>query len=642
MIRDVVKYLILGTEEALDRFFAGAQEQGFLEFISVSQKKAAEAPIAIQNLLQSIKILKKQPYNGEPYQGGGDLSLAMQLSERIIELKEDLEKLHEERRVLEAERSRVAPFGDFSMEDISDIERMGKKKVQFFCMKTSRRQKAIIPDEFLYIGTEYDLDYFISISSETLYPSGMIEMRIDAPLGDICNRLDFVSDAIYRFEHELKDQAAYLEFLQGIMVEELNGYHMQCAKKEVIFPLKNSLFFVEAWVPKNKTAMLYGLIDGMNIHAEEIALDPHDRRPTYLENQGAALIGEDLIKIYDIPATTDTDPSSWVLWFFTFFFAIIVGDAGYGVIFLAIALYLKWKFPHLRGSQKRSLKLFMILSCASIFWGVLTSSYLGLKLAPSHALSKISPTHYLVEQKADYHLKNRDDVYQFWLKRFPQISQATSGKEMVEMAAEKKKSVTVYPIVDEFFSNIMLEFILVLGVLHISFGFLRYIRRNIAGLGWVSFLVGGYFFFPSILHATTIPEFMGWISKPISSALGLQCIYVGVGFAMLAGCIQHKLKGLGEVAHLVQVIADVLSYLRLYALSLAGAIMASTFNQEGSALNLFLGFIVILAGHSVNMLLALGGGFIHGLRLNFIEWYHYCFDGGGRLFKPLHKLKLKG
>jgi V/A-type H+-transporting ATPase subunit I len=257
-------------------------------------------------------------------------------------------------------------------------------------------------------------------------------------------------------------------------------------------------------------------------------------------------------------------------------------------------------------------------------------------------LSVISPTHLMIERKAEYHLNRQDDVYKFWLKKFPQISKATTGKEMVELATEKKKTVTVYPIVDEFFSNIMLELILIIGIVHISFGFLRYLRRNIAGIGWILFMIGGYFFFPSILHATIIPEFMCWISMPVATALGLQLIYVGVGFAIIAGVIQHRLKGLGEVAHLVQIIADVLSYLRIYALSLAGAIMASTFNQEGTALNLFLGFIVILLGHGVNILLALGGGFIHGLRLNFIEWYHYCFVGGGKLFKPLHKLKIKG
>jgi V/A-type H+-transporting ATPase subunit I len=155
-------------------------------------------------------------------------------------------------------------------------------------------------------------------------------------------------------------------------------------------------------------------------------------------------------------------------------------------------------------------------------------------------------------------------------------------------------------------------------------------------------MIGGYLFIPSILNATTILEFMGVISKPVAAALGQQCLYGGLSFALVSAVIQHRLKGLGEIANMVQVFADVLSYLRLYALSLAGAIMASTFNQEGSALGLFVGFIVILAGHVVNMQLALMGGVIHGLRLNFLEWYHYCFDGGGRLFKPLKKLKLKG
>jgi V/A-type H+-transporting ATPase subunit I len=108
---------------------------------------------------------------------------------------------------------------------------------------------------------------------------------------------------------------------------------------------------------------------------------------------------------------------------------------------------------------------------------------------------------------------------------------------------------------------------------------------------------------------------------------------------MLAALIQRGWQGLHEIANIVTVFSDVLSYLRLYALSLAGAIMAETFNQEGAGLGLFIGFIIILIGHIVNIGLSFMGGVIHGLRLNFLEWYHHCFYGGGRLFKPLTKLK---
>ncbi len=212
---------------------------------------------------------------------------------------------------------------------------------------------------------------------------------------------------------------------------------------------------------------------------------------------------------------------------------------------------------------------------------------------------------------------------------------------MLQSAFVQKKKVISYPIVDEFTGNIILEFTLILGIIHISLSFLRYLPRHIAGLGWVVFMIGGYLFFPSMLNATTIPEFMVWISKSIASAFGLQCLFGGLGFALFAAVIQHRLKGLGEIANMVQVFSDVLSYLRLYALGLAGSIMASTFNQEGSALGLFVGFVVILAGHGINMLLSLMGGVIHGLRLNFLEWYHYSFTGGGKLFQPLHKLRAR-
>ncbi len=638
MIVDVAKYLILGTKEELDRFFNKAQEQGFLEFISLSPRKQVETPVTVQNLLAAIKILRRQPLK-EPYQGGGDTLLAMQVSERIIELKEDIEKLSEEKRVLEGEIARVAPFGYFSMEDIAYIEKEGKRKVHFFCMKTAKSHKTSLPPEVIYVSTEYDLDYYITISKEPIVIPGMIEMRIDATLGELENRLDFVQDGIERFEAELKDYAGHIYFLKATLIDEVNKHYLALAKKEVAYPLQNSLFAIEAWVPKNKINELFGFLDGMKVHVEQIGIDPEERVPTYLENEGAGLIGEDIIKIYDVPSTTDKDPSSWVLWFFALFFAVIVGDAGYGLIFLIFAIFLARKFPRVRGQQKRMLRLLFLLSATCIVWGIATSSYFGLKLAPSGFLSQISPLHYLVEKKADYHLANRDDVYQAWVEKCPVIQSAQTGEQMLEMATGNKKGNITYPIVEEFSQNIILEITLVIGIIHISCGFLRYFRRNIAGLGWISFMVGGYLFFPSFLHSTIIPEFMGWISKTTASGFGVQMLLGGIGFALVAALIQRKWWGLNEITNLVQVFADVLSYLRLYALSLAGAIMASTFNQEGTALGLALGLVIVFAGHLINILLSFMGGVIHGLRLNFLEWYHHSFEGGGRLFKPLKKLK---
>jgi len=640
MIVNVVKYLVIGAKEDLDRFFELAQEHGFLEFISVSGKRAVETPITIQSLLAAIKILKRQPLR-ETYLGGGDLPFAMQIAERILDLKEDLEKLREEKRLLEAEASRVGPFGDFSTDDISYIEKEGNRSVQFFCMKAASSQKMEPAEEMIYIGSEYDLSYFMAVNPQPKSYPGMIEMRIDSPLGELENRLSFVDDAIRRFEGELKEYAGHIEFLQAILVEELNKHHLVGAKKEVAYPLENSLFAVEAWVPENKAVSLFAILDGMAVHAEQILIEKHERVPTCLENRGLGQVGEDLVKIYDIPATSDKDPSRWVLWFFPLFFALIVADAGYGCVFMAAALWLKYKFPKMKGAQKRALKMLFILASFSIGWGILTAAYFGLKIKPGNFLTEISPLHTLVEKKAGYHLEQKDDVYRSWIAAYGQLADAKSGKEMVRGAVVEKKGADSYAMLEEFSSNILMEFALLIGMVHLILGMLRYIGRNVSNIGWILFMVGGYLYFPGMLNATTIINFTGLVSKTMASAVGLQLLYGGIGFAVLAALIQKRLKGLGEIANMVSVFSDVLSYLRLYALSLAGTIMATTFNTEGSAMGLAAGAVVILGGHMVNIALAFQGGVIHGLRLNFLEWYHYCFNGGGRLFNPLHKLKTK-
>jgi len=638
MIVETVKYLILGAKEDLDNFFDKAQSQGFLEFISVTGKKAVELPVTIQSLLAAIKILRRQPLC-DTYLGGGDLSLAMQVSERILDLKEELEKLYEERRMLAAEILRTAPLGDFSLDDIAYIEKEGNRKIQFFCMKADKSHRTDFPNEVIYLNTEYDLDYFMIISPQVVVPPEMISMRVDASLSELESRLSFVTDAIHRFEAELKEYAGHIEFLQAILLEEFNKHHLVHAKKEVVYPLENSLFAVEAWLPANRAHMLFSFIDSMAIHAEQVLIEENDKVPTCIENKRLGLVGEDIVKIYDVPATTDKDPSRWVLWFFVLFFAIIVADGGYGLVLLVLTLFLKFKFPQMKGGGKRMVKLSLILSVACMTWGVLTSAYFGLKIEPGSFFSKISPLHYLAERKAEYHLAEKDDVYSSWVEKCSALASSENGQQFLHGVVEMKRTTPCYRMLEEFSGNILMETMLIIAIIHMSLGFLRYLSRSIAGLGWVAFMIGGYLYFPRVLNATTMVNFLGWISKPTAYAFGLQLLYGGIGFAVIAALIQKRMKGIGEIANVVQVFADVLSYLRLYALSLAGSIMAATFNIEGSALGLAAGALVILGGHVLTLTLALMGGVIHGLRLNFIEWYHYCFDGGGRLLRPLYKLR---
>jgi V/A-type H+-transporting ATPase subunit I len=640
MIINVKKHLILGVKEEIDTFFERAQANGIIEFIAPRTKKGIEMPLEIQHLLSAMKILRKLPLK-KPSVGGGDLPFADETAVRILGLKGEVERLSEEKRLLDSEILRIAPFGDFSIEDLDFLEETGKREIQFFCMKSDKSHAATFSDEVIYVSSSYDLDYFIAINKEARTYPDMIEMRIDRPLGELQTHLGFVKESLHQIEAELKGYAGHLEFLHEAFIERLNDHNLLTAKKEVAFPLENSLFAIEAWVPENKTNILYSIIDKMAVHCEQILVEEHDTVPTYLENKGVNAIGEDLVRIYDIPATTDRDPSGWVFWFFALFFSMIVADGGYGLIYLALCVYFKYKYPILKKSSRRFLKLATILSVGCVIWGVLTSSIFGLNIEAKPLLGKLSALEYLTEEKAKYHMEQKDDVYKFWTSKLPKLASAQTPEQFVAEGTMVKGGHIKEVVYDSFSRSILLEFSLIIGVIHISLSLLRTLWRHIAGIGWVAFLVGAYLYFPSILKATSLVHILGFVGKAEGAAIGLQLIYFGIGTAVILALIQKRFKGIGEVATVIPVFADVLSYLRLYALGLAGAIMAETFNEIGQNVGLFLGFLVILLGHGINIMLGLMAGMIHGLRLNFIEWYHHCFVGGGRLFRPLERLDAK-
>ncbi len=640
MIIRLKKFLFIGASEEIDRFFSRAQHKGIIEFISPHGRKPVELPPEVEHLLEAMRILRKLPLK-KPYDRGGDLQFADDTALRIAELKAEVEKLAEERRLLETEIFRVAPFGDFSMEDLDYLQKEAHRTVQFFCAKTGKVAVDQLQDNMIYIGTEYDLDYFIAVSKEPKIHPEMIEMRIDRPLGELQMHLSFVKESLHQIEAELKGYAGHIDFLNEALVERLNDHNLIAAKKDVAFPLDHNLFAVEAWVPENKITVLYGVLDGMAIHAEQIVIEKEDRIPTYMENKGVKQIGEDLVRIYDIPAHTDKDPSGWVFAFFALFFSMIVADGGYGALYFILCIYLRFKHPEIKGFAKRFLKLATILSICCIAWGFLTAEFFGLEINPKSWLGKISVVQELAVRKADYHLAAQDQVYKYWVNQFPSLAQVQSGKQFLEQGVKITHDRTKYVVLDQFSDTILLEFSLIIGVVHISLSLLRYLLRRWAGIGWVAFLVGGYLYFPTILKATTLLHILGLVGKVEGAEFGLQLIYSGIASAVFLGVLQKRLKGFGELTSVLQVFADVLSYLRLYALGLAGSILASTFNDIGRDIGLFFGTLVVLAGHGVNITLGLMAGMIHGLRLNFIEWYHYSFEGGGRLFRPLMRLKAK-
>jgi V/A-type H+-transporting ATPase subunit I len=109
----------------------------------------------------------------------------------------------------------------------------------------------------------------------------------------------------------------------------------------------------------------------------------------------------------------------------------------------------------------------------------------------------------------------------------------------------------------------------------------------------------------------------------------------------LRGLIRRIGEGLLELRNVTQLFGDVMSYLRLFALGLAGSSLAMTFNELAAQVRdgvpgagLLLSVVLLVVGHGINLLLAVVGGTVHGLRLNYIEFLHWSVAGDGYPFRP--------
>ncbi|MCH9632427.1 MAG: hypothetical protein S4CHLAM6_07630 [Chlamydiae bacterium] len=633
---DLKKYLFFGSEQQKDDFFVQAQALGVIQFVDHSGHKFDIIPEPVRMMNKALKVIRKMPPRRQST--FENVEEAIHIASEINSRDEKIDELEEELRHVDQELSRVAIFGSFSRNDIDFIQKKGARSIQFFVAKNEKK----VPDapELVYIGKDHDLHYYVSISKDKKSYDSMVEMVVEKSYDELIHRRKKINTEIHQHEHRIKELVAFKTLIKQAVISEFNSHYLKVNANFVEHHWKETFFSVEGWVTVKSIEAVEKLLESFSIYMTEIKEDEGEAMPTHLENTGTGRIGEDLVYVYDTPANSDKDPSSWVLWAFAFFFAFIVGDGGYGFVFLLFFFLMRWKVKEPSPLLRRFNSLIGILAVSCIIWGVAVSSFFGLDIDLKNPVKRYSPLTKLVEVKLRYHMSQKDDTYQEYINQMPHLKNFKMPYEFLTQAKVNKENKTVYVVYDDFVNNIMLELALFIGVIHLMTSMLRNLKRAWSGAGWILFLIGAYLFFPEILKASSIIHYGFGISPIFAGMIGPYILYFGIISAITLAIIQHKLSGAQEVMRLIEVFADVLSYLRLYALALAGSIVANTFNGFGMKMNIFFGVIVIIAGHTLNLSLSIMGGVIHGLRLNFIEWYHYSFDGGGKRHRPLALLKL--
>ncbi len=352
---------------------------------------------------------------------------------------------------------------------------------------------------------------------------------------------------------------------------------------------RDGLFAVQGWLPAPNRECIeaFAAEHGLALLLEDPT--PEDRPPTLLDNPPALAGGQDLVDFYQTPGYRAWDPSLVVFLSFTLFFAMILSDAGYAAIF-ALALAAGWRRLGISPLGRRLRVLATALVGSALIWGTLVGSWFGLSPPPGSALGA---------------LKLLD------INDFDTMMRLSVGIGVVH-----------------------------LGIANASRAW--HVRGTPAAwvaLGWIGAVLGGFLLWLGEIGPTRPLTLIGWTLLGV----GLATIFWFSGSRPVRrpmDALLWLLESLRALTDVTKAFGDVLSYLRLFALGLASASLALTFNdlahQAAAAypgLGLLLALLILVVGHGLNLGLSLMSGVVHGLRLNFIEFYNWGLSEEGYPFR---------
>ena len=357
------------------------------------------------------------------------------------------------------------------------------------------------------------------------------------------------------------------------------------------------------FAPVENEAELTEAFDKMGVlYIKEDAVE-EDNPPIKLKNNWFARQFESFTGMYGMPVYSEFDPTSIVAPFYLLFFAMCLGDAGYGLVLLLFGLMLNkgWvKFAMFDGLGT----IISILGAGTLVVGTVLGTFFGMSLAEAAWVPQ-------------------------WLKSCMIVGEVeVPGMGMF---------------------NVQMLLALAIGVFHIClamtvkaigytkrFGF----RANVSTWGWLLLIVGGLIL--AILGAGKLiaPEAIKWAVIVIGtlSALGIYIFNTpGQNPLINIGA------GLWDTYNMATgILGDVLSYIRLFALGLAGGMLGQAFNNlaemvRGDSVITWLPFVLILLfGHVLNILMSSLGAFVHPLRLTFVEYFKNAgYEGKGARYNPL-------
>ena len=534
------------------------------------------------------------------------LSEARQITkEEGFRILDSIDELQQKKNALNNEFSAVEKdlnylstiWGDFSYSLLKKIKESGYTVCFFSCSTTEYKKEWEEKYDIVLISTEQSINNFVLVA-----PSDEL---IELPLEQVKLPEHDVQTLTVQQEKLAVEVRQAEQALQKIAKEEYNSlievdkqlqdeFNFSHAITQTTAELDNKLMLLEGWVPEKKSADMEQALDREGYFFRKLAIEESDQIPIQLKNNSFARLYEPICKMFSLPNYREFDPTPFFAPFFMLFFGMCFADAGYGLLMFLVCTILKRK---VKPDFKPYLTLFQYLGTSAFVVGSLSGSLFGIELIKSPLFASVK----------DYFL--------------------TSDNLMVIS--------------------------LVLGIFHIIFGktvaalkktYQKGFKYGIAPFAWVFVITSG-------VLAFGLPALDIQLSDTVKNVL------LGIaGISLLPALLYNSPgkniflnfgSGIWNMYNMASgLLGDTLSYIRLFALGLVGAILGNVFNSLALTMTADMSLIpkillmtfILLFGHSLNFGLCTISSLVHPLRLIFVEYFKNSeFEGGGQAYEPFKK-----
>lgn len=406
--------------------------------------------------------------------------------------------------------------------------------------------------------------------------------------------------------HDYNERISLIESDKFIIKEELAGYDDELKKLQLAYEYYNNLVgrknvatkflktetvsLIQGWVPvkyNEKFTKIAGEVLGEDyyLNFEDVKEEEIDDVPIALENNALNSAFEDVTSMYALPKYNEIDPTPIVTPFYLIFFGMMVADMGYGLLML-IGTLLALKFFHFDDGMKKMIKFFHYLSYPTIAFGAIYGAFFG-------------------------------DLFYDKLPRL--LNTSTDVMSILGLSV-------AFGAIQIVFALLIKAYVLI--KLGRPMDALMDSGSWLLTLGSLGALAAGMML--DIPVATTIGKYgaiLGAIAIVLTQGRSAESAGGKIG------------SGLYELYGITSYVGDLVSYTRLMAIGLSGGSIAGAVNlimgMVGGPIGTFLlGPLIFVIFQTVNVGLSLLSGYVHTLRLTYVEYFGKFYDGGGKAFKP--------